>query len=174
MNGLSRGVLAAKAATNAVLVPLAAWAGDDEQLAGFRRKVDRHVGYYYPRPRSQETYHARSRVQANVSRASRLAFVTGLTTQMLTKPYPPPFAMFAKGDESDKLIIIGLNQNSFNTLYRMRGLLAILTAMARLTPLFREYKVQTFFTFFDLVRMLGFKQITVSDGDRFAHQIFLR
>lgn len=173
MNGLSRGFLAALAVVLTAVVPAAA-ADQDQQLAQSRRQADHHVGYYYPRPRSRETYHARSRVQADATRGSRLAFVTALTSQMLTNPYPPPFAIFAKGDKANKLIIVGLSRNSFNTLYRMRGLLAILTASARLTPLFREYEVQTFFTFFDLVRMLGFKQITVTDGDKFAHQILLR
>jgi hypothetical protein len=29
-------------------------------------------------------------------------------------------------------------------------------------------------TFLDLAKMLGFKQITISDGDKFSHQVFLK
>jgi hypothetical protein len=29
------------------------------------------------------------------------------------------------------------------------------------------------FTFFDLLKILGFDQITISDGDGFAHQVLL-
>jgi hypothetical protein len=118
-------------------------------------------------------YKARALTMPEASRRSRIAFVTGLTNRMLKNPYPPQFAIFAKGTEAEKLIIVSLNDNAYNTLYRMRGLLAILTAVARATPLFKEYEVQTYFTFFDLAKMLGFKIITVSDGRDFAHRIVI-
>jgi len=69
------------------------------------------------------------------------------------------------------MIIVGLYGDSFNTRYRMRALLAMLTAVARVTPLFKEERVEDYFTFLDLCKMLGFKQLTVSDGRKFAHQI---
>jgi hypothetical protein len=134
---------------------------------------DRHAGYYYPEPQSREVYKARARTLPEASRRSRIAFVTGLGNRMLKNPYPPQFAIFAKGAEAEKLIIVSLNDNAYNTLYRMRGLLAILTAVARATPLFKEYEVQVYFTFFDLAKMLGFKIITVSDGRDFAHRIVI-
>lgn len=134
---------------------------------------DRHSGYYYPTPQSEETYKARSRTLEESGRRSRIAFVTGLTNRMLQNPYPPEFAIFAKGAEAEKLIIVAVKSNSYNTLFRMRGLLATLTAVARATPLFREAAVQEFFTFFDLCKMLGFERITVSDGRSFAHRIVL-
>ena len=71
------------------------------------------------------------------------------------------------------LIIVAVRGNSYDTLFRMRGLLATLTAVARATPLFREAAVQEFLTFFDLCKMLGFERITVSDGRSFAHRIVL-
>ena len=64
-----------------------------------------------------------------------------------------------------------MRDDTYNTLYRMRALLAMLTARARTTPIFREYQVEDVFTFLDLLKLLGFRQITVTDGDRFAHQI---
>ena len=39
--------------------------------------------------------------------------------------------------------------------------------------LVRDMKVDDIFTFFDLARLLGFTEITVSDGETFAHQIKL-
>jgi hypothetical protein len=137
--------------------------------AGFA--ADRHAGYYYPTPQSSETYTARAKMLPESGRRSRIAFVTGLTNQMLQNPYPPEFVMFAKGAEAEKLIIVSVKENSYNTLYRMRGLLATLTAVARVTPLFKEGAVQDYFTFFDLCMMLGFERITVTDGKEFAHRI---
>ena len=157
--GLSRSmcVLAAMAVLTA---GSAAWA------------ADRHAGYYYPKPGSRETYTARASQLPEVSRRSRIAFVTHVMNEMIrTNPYPPQYAIFSKGAEAEKMIIVGLYGDSFNTRYRMRALLAMLTAVARVTPLFKEERVEDYFTFLDLCKMLGFRQLTVSDGRKFAHQI---
>jgi len=130
-----------------------------------------HAGYYYPPPQTREIYRARTEVLPGANRKRRIMFVTEMTNQMMGNPYPPPFAMFAKGDDADKLIITSLYSDAYNTLYRMRGLLAILTARARQTPVFRDHDVEDKLTFFDLLKLLGFKRLTVTDGDRFAHQI---
>ncbi len=132
---------------------------------------DRHAGYYYPKPETIEEWTSRAVTLPDSNRGRRIAFVTALTNEVLSKPYPPQFVMFAKGGEAEKLIIIGLYDNGYNTLYRARALLAELTAVARLSPIFREYNVESIFTFFELLKLLGFKQVTVSDGDEFAHQV---
>ena len=133
---------------------------------------DRHAGYYYPVPQTTETYVARASVLPEASRRSRIAFVTHVMNEMIRKnPYPPQYAIFAKGDEAEKMIIVGIAGDSYDTIYRMRALLAMLTAVARTTPLFKEEKVEDYFTYLDLCKMLGFKLLTVSDGRKFAHQI---
>ena len=136
--------------------------------------ADRHVGYYYPEPVSREVYDARVPTLQDSDRRRRIGFVTVLTNQMLKNPYPPQFAIFAKGAESEKLIVTGLSDNSYNTLFRARALFAMLTAMARSTKFFQEQANADRFTFFDLAKLLGFQQITFTDGDSFAHQIELR
>lgn len=135
---------------------------------------ERHVGYYYPQPQTVETYEARATTLPDASRSRRLAFVTALTNQMLANPYPPQFAIFAKGSNAEKLIIVGLYDNAYNTIYRARALFAMLTAVARLTKLFQEYRVEELFTFFDLCKLLGFEQITITDGYEFAHQVTIK
>jgi len=134
---------------------------------------DRHAGYYYPEPQTTEVYTARSRVLEEADRTLRIGFVTGVTNQLLNKPYPPTAAMFAKGDEAQKLIIVALEDGRIDTLYRARAIFANLTAVARVMPLFQDMGVQDWFTFFDLAKMLGFEQITISDGRNFAHQVIL-
>lgn len=133
---------------------------------------DRHADYYYPTPQSKEVYVARASTLPEASRRSRIAFVTHVMNEMIRKnPYPPQYAIFAKGAEAEKMIIVALAGDSYNTLYRMRALLAMLTAVARTTPLFKEEQVEDYFTYLDLCKMLGFKLLTVSDGKEFAHQI---
>ncbi len=136
--------------------------------------VDRHAGYYYPPPATTESYDAKAVTLEDASRARRIVFVTELTNQMMSNPYPPPVVIFAKGAEAEKLIITSLYSNGYNTLYRMRALLALLSARARSTPIFKKYQVQDLFTFLDLLKLLGFTQVTVTDGERFAHQIAIR
>jgi hypothetical protein len=133
---------------------------------------DRHADYYYPAPQSKETYVARATPLPEASRRSRIAFVTHVMNEMIRKnPYPPQYAIFAKGEQAEKMIIIGIAGDSYNTIYRMRALLAMLTAVARTTPLFKEERVEDYFTYLDLCQMLGFELLTVSDGKTFAHQI---
>lgn len=133
--------------------------------------ADRHAGYYYPGKVTHEDYTARGKPLPIYNRKSRLDFVNQLNLQLVAKPYPPPFVLFAKGDEAEKAILVSLNADFANTLYRMRALLALMTTLSRQTELFKEFKVDDLFTFFDQLRLLGFEQLTVSDGRDFAHQI---
>ncbi|MEX2199870.1 MAG: molybdopterin-guanine dinucleotide biosynthesis protein A [Dongiaceae bacterium] len=132
---------------------------------------DRHAEYYYPTPQTSETYTARVVTLSDSDRVRRLGFVTGLTQQLLTMPHPPEYAVYAKGAEAEKMIIVSLQDDRYDTLYRMRALLAMLTAQSRLSQFFQENTLAEHATFFDLLKMLGFEQLTVSDGDDFAHQI---
>lgn len=132
---------------------------------------DRHSGYYYPEPATEETYKARAQSLADSDRARRIGFVVELTQQLLKNPYPPDFVIFAKGTEAEKLILVAMRDGVIDTLYRARALLAMLTSVSRATPLFKDYGVADYFTFFDLLKVLGFEQLTISDGQSFAHQV---
>lgn len=132
---------------------------------------DRHAGYYYPQPQSSETYYPRATPLPEASRDRRLGFVTGITQGQQNAPYPLTHVVFAKGVEAEKLIIVALQDGYFDTIYRARAYLAAMTASARTTPIFGDLQVETSYTFFDLAVLLGFEQITISDGKGFAHQI---
>jgi len=87
--------------------------------------------------------------------------------------HAPGFAIYAKGDEAQKLIISATGDDRFNTLFRMRALLAVLTSQARGSDLFQSAQVHDLFTFLDLLRLIGFEQLTVTDGKSFAHQFHI-
>jgi hypothetical protein len=135
---------------------------------------DRHAGYYYPTPTTTETYGARTIKLPEATRETRLAFIIGITKKSLSRPYPPRIAIFAKGDEAQKLIIVALEDDYIDTLYRARALLAMLTSVTRTTPFIVDLGLADFLTFFDLAKLLGFEQITISDGDKFTHQVILK
>jgi hypothetical protein len=135
------------------------------------RADDRHEGYYYPEVTSSEVYRSRIQTLADSDRTRRIGFVTGVTTGQTERPYAPITAMFAKGTEAEKLILIGLQNGPLDTLYRARAVLAMLTATARTTAVFRDLDPLAQYTFLDLLKLLGFTQITVSDGKSWAHRI---
>ena len=135
------------------------------------RAQDTQEGYYYPKPSVVETYQARVATLADSDRSRRLGFVTALSKEFDARPYPPNYLVYAKGDEADKLIITGMMDGQFNTIYRTRALLADLTASARLTDFFQKNAIAEYATFLDFLKLLGFKQVTVTDGHNFAQQI---
>lgn len=142
-------------------------------LTGPAAADDRHAGYYYPEPTGQEVYRARVERSGEADRRTRVAFTTGLTNEMVRSPSPPRFAIFAKGAEAEKLILVAVSDGSYNTLYRLRALMAMLTAYARSSPAFQGHPHPEDLTFLDLVYLIGFEQLTISDGRDIAHQFIL-
>jgi hypothetical protein len=136
--------------------------------------ADKYVGYYYPKPAAIEIYKARAAVVPGANRKRRIAFIVAVVNERLQRPYPPTYSLFTKGGRAQKLIIVGNLPGRLNTIYRVRALLATMTSVARTLPIFRENGVEDDFTFLDLMKMLGFESVTVSDGDSFTHQIILR
>jgi hypothetical protein len=132
-----------------------------------------HEGYYYPKPQTLEHYVSRTITLAESDKVRRQAFIIGMTKQLLDGKYAPGFAIFAKGGQSEKLIIVGMVDGQLNTIYRARALLAQLTAVARATPFFQQNTQPEESTFFDFMKLLGFRQITITDGRAFAHQVIV-
>ncbi len=108
---------------------------------------DRHEGYYYPKNTSQENYGARARQIQDASRRTRIGFVTQLTKQQMAAAHTPQYAIFAKGTEVQKMIIVALNDDVFATLYRACGVLVQLTAQARTTQFFQDARAEGILTF---------------------------
>jgi hypothetical protein len=131
-----------------------------------------HEGYYYPSISSREIYHARARPLDDSDRTRRLGFVTLMLGQQLDLHYPPQHILFAKGDDAEKMIILGFG-DSFATLYRARAVMAGMTALVRDTALFQELQVDDLFTFYDLATLLGFREIVLSNGSSYAHRVSL-
>ena len=67
-----------------------------------------------------------------------------------------------------------LGPGEFGTIYRMRALLANMTTMSRMSPFFQERTVAEDATFFDLMKLLGFTSLTITDGDKLTHQVTIK
>jgi hypothetical protein len=135
---------------------------------------DKYVGYYYPKPNSTEVYESAMQTIAGVDRAQRVQFVTVVSQGTIQSSYRVPYAVFVKGEKADKLIIVGLAPSEFGTIYRMRALLANMTTMSRMSPFFQERTVAEDATFFDLLKLLGFTTVTITDGDKLTHQVTIK
>lgn len=135
---------------------------------------DRYIGYYYPKPTSTEVFESQMQTIASMDRPQRIQFVTVVSQGTIQAAYRVPYAVFAKGDKADKMIIVGLQSNELNTIYRMRALLANMTTMSRLSPFFQEKTVAEDATFFDLLKLLGFQSVTITDGDKVTHQVTIK
>jgi hypothetical protein len=136
--------------------------------------ADSAVSYYYPAPNNIETYKARMRVNVNSSRSSRENIINMITDEFLNKPYPARVVIFAKGSQTKRIIIVSMVEGYLDTIYRARALLETMAPVVRRSPLFKEIKQEKILNFFDLLKISGFKRITVSDGKKFSYQVSLR
>jgi hypothetical protein len=135
---------------------------------------DRYIGYYYPKPTSTETFESTMQTIAGAERAQRIQFVTVVSQGTIQSAYRVPYAVFAKGEKGDRMIIVGMQQGELNTVYRMRALLANMTTMSRLSPFFQERTVAEDATFFDLLKLLGFRELTITDGEKTTLQVTIK
>lgn len=132
---------------------------------------DKYVGYYYPKPTTIENYTSPMQMIAGAERQQRVQFVTVVSQGTIQSAYRVPYAVFVKGDKAEKLIIVGLQPGELNSIYRVRAILANMTTMSRLSPFFQERTVAEDANFYDLLKMLGFTQLTATDGEKFAYQV---
>ena len=140
-------------------------------IGGVAAAQDKYVGYYYPEIGSEEEF---GRVIADAPFAGkdiRVNFVTTITKAQLEAPESPRFVLFTKGGDSDTLIIIALDDEIFKTLYRARALLAQLTSNIRGTAFFRQQNLEVTGTFFDMLQMMRFERLVISDGENWSHQV---
>src|SRR4030095_3056171 len=110
----------------------------------------------------------------SMDRQQRIQFVTVVSQGTIQSAYRVPYAVFAKGEKADKMIIVGLQPGEFSTIYRMRAILANMTTMSRLSPFFQERTVAEDATFFDLLKLLGFIQLTITERDKVAPQATIK
>jgi len=135
---------------------------------------DKYVGYYYPKPTTVETYTSPMQTIQGAERPQRVQFVTVVSQGTIQSAYRVPYSVFVKGDKAEKLIIVGLQPGEMASIYRVRAILANMTTMSRLSPFFQERTVAEDANFYDLLKLLGFTQLTVTDGEKFSYQVTIK
>ncbi|MEX0369041.1 MAG: hypothetical protein AB3N09_00315 [Tateyamaria sp.] len=132
---------------------------------------DRYEGYYYPEVTSTEDFTRIIRNAPDASKGVRVEFVTNLTVAQLSAPESPRFVFFAKGSDARHLNVIALDDDVFSTLYRARAVLAQMTSNMRNNDFFRAQELQFVATFFDLLQLMEFDTLVISDGETWSHQV---
>ncbi len=127
--------------------------------------------YYYPKITSQEIFSRVLLTAPESDKDVRIGFATSITQAQLAAPESPRFVIFAKGDDAKKLIIIALDDNIFKTIYRARALLAQLTSNLRGNNFLGKQDLKDEGTFYDLLQLMRFESLVISDGDTWAHKV---
>ena len=160
-------------ATLSLLMALAA-----PGLSGLRAadaSIDRQEGYHYPPVGTEEDFTRHLIADAPPSDADlRERFVGLITRAQLDAPETPRYVVFAKGGESRRLIIVALDDQVFRTIFRARAVLAQLSSNLRESPLFVERGLDTTATFFDMLQILDFADLTVTDGVDWSHRVHFK
>ena len=131
---------------------------------------ERHIGYYYPEITSSEVFDRVIR-RPGSNKSVRVDFLTTLTQSQLAAPETPRFIFSAKGEGARDLILVALDDEVFRSLYRARAVLAQLTSSIRSSPLIVQQDLQTVATFFDLLQMLEFDSLVITDGTSWSHRV---
>lgn len=140
-------------------------------MAGAVAAEDRYVGYYYPEVTTEENFDRVVRDSQGAGKAVRIDFVNVLTTAQLEAPESPRFVFFSKGSDSKTLILVALDDEVFKTVYRARAILAQLTVSVRKGGFFRSEELQYVATFYDLLQLMQFDELIISDGETWSHRV---
>ena len=144
-------------------------------LASTASAAEDGAGYYHPPVTSEETFVSDLKLdpERGADRDRRVNFVTTLTASQVAQPDSPPYVVFAKGDEADRLYLIGLDDQMFKTLFRARAVLAQMTSKIRSGGYFEGTGLRNQATFFDMLAAMGFESLVISDGSDWAHRVSL-
>lgn len=132
---------------------------------------ERYEGYYYPEVTSQEQFSRVIRQGPQSSKSVRVEFVTNLTAAQLNAPESPRFVFFAKGADAKHLNIIALDDDIFSTIYRARAVMAQMTSNMRNNDFFRAQGLEHVATFYDLLQIMEFDTLVISDGETWSHEV---
>ena len=143
-------------------------------LTGATAVAQDRQGYYYPAITSEEVFERTMLDVQPGDPGDRVRFVINTTRTILQASGSPRYVIFEKGSEAQHMIIVALDDEVFATLYRARAVLAQLTAQVRGSEFFERTGMATEATWFDMVKLLGFEDVVVSDGREWAHRVMLK
>lgn len=131
--------------------------------------IELKAGYHYPKPIGAET---RKTIVSDLETPPfevRVQVVSGLSNVIAARPYPPIFFPLTEGDEEKIMVMMSTGSNDVETVYQARAIVDQLSSLVRNNPLFAEYGVESYASFFDVLKLWGFEMLVITDGDEFAY-----
>lgn len=132
------------------------------------------AGYAYPAPNVSEV--VPTIVSDNVEVPpfeARVQFVAQLTQVLESRPYPPQALIMTEGDDHETIVFLDTGRLNVNTPYKARAIAAQMSSITRNNPLFAQYGVENYTSVFDLFKILGFRQVVITNGDDFSHRFVI-
>ena len=131
-------------------------------------------GYGYPKPAGSEV--VSTIVNDDVPKPAfevRVQAVTNITQNLAQRPYPPLALQWTEGDEHDIFVMMDTGSLNVNTVYKARALVKAMSSAIRNNQLFQQYGVESYASIFDLLKLAGFEQLVVTNGDDFSYAFII-
>lgn len=149
-------------------------AGAERGAATASDPVGIPAGYLYPAPNGSEVV---SSIVADTLETPpfevRVQLVTRLTQLLGARPYPPLALPATEGDDQTTLVFLDSGGLDVSTPYEARAMVAQMSAAVRNNPLFEQYGVENYARIFDLLKIVGFERVVITNGDDFAYMFII-
>lgn len=130
-------------------------------------------GYFYRSPTVTETYTPSTLTLIDANERQRNRFVAGIVNAMLARPHPLSFALFPIGDDATELVIVSRQDGQLDTPYRARAMLEVMNVLTRSSRFVSSLGLDDGVGFLDMLHMLGFAGITISNGAGYTHHFMI-
>ena len=126
-------------------------------------------GYLYPAPVEVERVSTIAALVETAPPELRTQIMSQASQMQTALPYAPLLYANAEGPLNETMVITTFGDFAVDTKFKARAAVAHYTTLIRNNPLFVEYGVENYATLFDLLKIWGFRQLVVTDGDAYSY-----
>ncbi len=126
---------------------------------------------YFPKPSVTRTVIAQSGLIQEASPLNRQNLADFMNVEISNRPYPPHMSVQVLGVKGEALLITAHQNDFINSTYRAEAAMARFSSLTRTMPVFVQSGIGPYVNFTDMLAMLGFKALILSDGVAFAYQV---
>ncbi len=129
--------------------------------------------YYYRSPTVTETYAPSTSTLVDANERQRNRLVAGVVNALLARPHPLSFALFPIGEGATELVLVSRRDGQLDTPYRARAMLEVMNVLTRSSRFVSSLGLDDSVGFLDMLHMLGFTGVTISDGAGYTHHFMI-
>jgi len=129
--------------------------------------------HYYSSPTVTETYAPSTSALVDANERQRNRLVAGIVNALLVRPHPLSFALFSIGEGATELVLVSRREGQFDTPYRARAMLEVMNVLTHSSRFVSSLGLDDSVGFLDMLHMLGFTGVTISDGASYTHHFMI-